>query len=167
MTTAGTSLTHGTRFAHVHAEDTAACPFSIAEDYAHDYLRRAEQGGAEAVMRVPVGLGSIGRTVRLDFAPRADTDERGRAHDELLVTWSAGTPLLPSFRGTIRFRIAGDRTRVILDGSYVPPGGTLGRLADRAIGRHIADRTARDLVRRIAADLGERERRWRAEHPPL
>jgi uncharacterized membrane protein len=80
----------------------------------------------------------------------------------LAVHWAADTPLLPHFNGTLRFRIADGRTRIVLDGSYVPPGGALGRIFDAVLGHRIALRTCEDLVRRLAADLTERERTWRS-----
>ena len=38
----------------VSVESEARCPFSIAEEYATEYLRRAEAGGPEATIRVPL-----------------------------------------------------------------------------------------------------------------
>ena len=152
---------------HVHAEELADCPFSIAEEYAADYLRRAESGGPEAVLHVPiVGPGAFpaaGKTVRFSFAIRHDSDEQGRSHDELAVHWTAGAPLLPHFNGTLRFRIAGGRTRIVLDGSYAPPGCALGWIFDALLGHRIAQSTCEDLVRRLAADLTEHERTWRSK----
>jgi hypothetical protein len=60
------------------------------------------------------------------FGLRNDTNERGRSHDELSVRWAARAPLLPHvlINGTLRFRIAGSRTRLVFDASYVPPGST-------------------------------------------
>jgi hypothetical protein len=129
----------------VHLEALADCPFSIAEDYATEYLRRA---GTDFVLGV-----------------RVDTNERGRLHDELSVQWVPRAPLLPHIlmNGTLRFRIAGSSTRLVLDASYVPPGAALGRIFDAVFGHRIAVKMCWDLVRRIAADLTERERAWRSE----
>jgi hypothetical protein len=120
----------------VRAEVRADCPFSVAEEYAVDYFRRAEAGYAEAEMRVPVRLlpRFFHRRMAVAFALQADVVEAGRAHQEFRVRWTAGTPLLPNFRGTVRFRIAGPETRVIVDGSYEAPFGVLGRIFDHLIG---------------------------------
>jgi hypothetical protein len=80
------------------------------------------------------------------------------------LQWIEATPLLPNFSGTLRFRIAAVGTRIVLDGSYVPPGGALGRIFHAVLGRQIAVKTCHDFVRRIAADLTERERTWRSGH---
>src|ERR1035437_3983313 len=113
----------------VHAEIIANCPFSIAGEYASDYLKDAERGNRVSVLRA----GPLGHRVTLGFRFRTDTTEPGRPHDEILLDWSAGTAWLPNFRGTLRMRINGERTRLILDGNYAPPGGPLGVLFD-AIG---------------------------------
>lgn len=134
---------------YVHLEVFADCPFSVAQDYAIDYLRRAEAD--------------------VSFGARNDTDERGRSHDELFVQLAACVPLLPRvlMQGTLRFRIAGSRTRLVLDASYVPPGAVLGRIFDAVVGHRVAVKMCRDLVRRIAGKLTEREGAWRPEPPHI
>jgi hypothetical protein len=71
---------------NVHLEELADCPFSVAQEYATNYLRRAE---TETVLPVPLdGTGNFsraGKTVRFSFGVRNNTDERGRSHDELSV----------------------------------------------------------------------------------
>lgn len=142
----------------------AECPFSIADEYAKEYLERAEAGGQEAYIRVPwfVPLPLPVRRVRMTFGLHRDVAEGGRAHDEIRFNWASGTRVLPDFRGTIMFRIEGARTRVLIDGSYAAPLGTLGRWFDAAIGKRVARASLRDLAERIAAYLAARERAWRA-----
>jgi len=134
---------------YVHLEVLADCPFSVAQDYATDYLRRAEAD--------------------FSFVVRNDTNERGRSHDELFVQWADRAPLLPRLliNGTLRFQIAGSRTRLVLDASYVPPGAVLGRIFDAVVGHRVAVKMCRDLVRRIAGELTERERAWRPNRPHI
>ena len=141
----------------------AACPFSIAEDYAIEFLRHAESGGEEAAIRLPLPqpLPPLRRVVALTFALHFDVEEAGRRHDEVRLRWDSGTSLLPDFHGTIRFRIEGASTRIIIGGSYTVPLGALGRLFDAVLGRHIASATLRDLAERLATTLAERERAWR------
>jgi hypothetical protein len=76
--------------------------------------------------------------------------EPGRLHDAILLYWSAGTAVLPDFRGTLRMRIDGTRTWLILDGNYALPGGLLGAIFDVLAGRRITRATAADLLRRFA-----------------
>ena len=147
----------------VSLQEHAACPFSIAHEYAVEYLRRAEAGEDEAVIRVPIAFlpGLIRRRVAITFGLHDDVAEGGRSHDEIRLRWSAGMPCLPDFRGTLRFRIAGTETDVLVDGSYRIPFGALGRAFDNLAGRHIARASLRDFARRIAGALETGERAWR------
>ena len=73
---------------------------------------------------------------------------------EVEVSWRASSlaPLFPVFAGTIVIR-SGELT---LSGSYAPPGGVIGRAADRALLHIAAEGTARWLLARLdeAAALG-------------
>ena len=68
---------------------------------------------------------------------------------EVEVGWRAATlaPLFPVFSGTITLR--GDE--LTLSGWYAPPGGTVGRLADRALLHLAAEGTARWLLAELDA----------------
>ncbi len=149
----------------VSADVLAVCPFSIAQEYASDYFRHAEAGHDEAEIRVPIRFlpTIIRRRVELRFGIHSDGAEPGRTHDEIRVRWSSGTWLLPEFHGSVRLRIAGSATRVLVDGSYHAPFGFAGRVFDSLIGEHIAHASVHDLAHRIAVYLEERERVWRAQ----
>jgi hypothetical protein len=73
---------------------------------------------------------------------------------EVEIGWRAATlaPLFPVFSGTI-VALAGELT---LSGSYAPPGGAIGRAADRALLHIAAEGTARWLLAQLdeAAALG-------------
>jgi hypothetical protein len=144
------------------ATTLAACPFSIAQTYTEDYLREAEAGGATAILVA----GPLRRRVTVSFGSNVDETEPGRPHEQLSVRWSAHSPFIPDFAGCLRFRIAGQETRLVLEGKYVPPGGWLGIVFDAAIGRRIAQATADALLARIARDLQSREAAWRARTEP-
>jgi hypothetical protein len=148
----------------VTLEEYAACPFSIAGEYAIEYLRRAEAGEPEAEIHVPLRFlpQLLRRRVMVTFGLHVDVAEAGRPHEEIRMRWSSGTPLLPDFRGTLRFRIAGQGTDVLISGTYRVPFGLLGRVFDSAIGHHIARASLGDLARRIADALEANERRWRS-----
>jgi hypothetical protein len=148
------------------AEALSTCPFSIAQEYAADYFRRAENGHDEAEIRVPIRFfpPAFHRRVELRFGIRRDASDAGRAHDEIRVRWNTGTPLLPDFHGTVRLRISGAATRVLVEGAYRAPLGAAGRLFDKLIGAYIARVSVSDLAHRIAANLEERECAWRARH---
>jgi hypothetical protein len=148
----------------VTLEEYAACPFSIAQEYAVDYLRRAEAGEAEADIHVPIRFvpGFIRRRVAVTFGLHVDVADGGRTHDEVRMRWNAGTPLLPDFRGSIRFRIASAGTDLLIEGTYSVPFGAAGRLFDDVLGARIARASLRDLARRIADALEKNERAWRS-----
>ena len=141
----------------------ADCPFSVAAEYAQEYLRNAEAGGAESAVRVPWFplLPALAHRVRIRFGLHADVSEPGRRHEEIRLKWSSGSRLLPNFRGTVSFRIEAPRTRILIDGAYDAPFGALGRCFDAMIGRRIARASLQDLADRLAEYLARREREWR------
>jgi hypothetical protein len=149
-----------TRSTHVTVESLAACPFSMAQEYAGEYLRAAEAHGPEA----SIGRPFLRHDVTLSFGIQSDVADDGRLHDELRVNWASGSRLLPDFRGSIRFRIDGERTRVLVDGSYAPPLGAFGVAFDLIAGRAIARSSVQDLADRVAAHLTRREAAWRRDH---
>lgn len=86
-------------------------------------------------------LVTFGKAAYVDLGP-----VHGLAADgwRVEVGWQASTlaPLFPVFSGTIVAR----GEEVTLSGWYAPPGGTLGRVADRALLRIAAEGTARWLL---------------------
>jgi hypothetical protein len=67
------------------------------------------------------------------------------------IEWRAATlaPLFPVFAGHLRIR----PDRIVLDGSYAPPGGMLGYALDAALLRVAARETGRWFLRRLASAL--------------
>lgn len=151
----------------IAVEATADCPFSIAQEYAERFLRAAEAGGPEAEFHVrctspPIDLH---HRVGLTFGLHLDLEERGRRHDEIRICCSGGSPLLPTLRGTLRFRILRDRTMLLLLGCYHPPLGLAGQAFDIVAGERIARSTLADLIERIAADLTRQHAAWLNQFP--
>ncbi|HEX3464347.1 MAG TPA: hypothetical protein VHS78_09905 [Candidatus Elarobacter sp.] len=151
----------------VVVERVARCPFSVAHDYAEEFLRDIDERGAEVRVRlrdfIPTRRGKVRRRVRIVFERRLDETEAGRPHDAVALHWSAGTRLFPDFHGTLRLRIASvDETLLTLEGEYRPPLGPFGTLFDVLVGRRIARSTMRELVGRIAKALERREAAYRA-----
>lgn len=60
--------------------------------------------------------------------------------------WRPAWPGFPSFGATLTVRPAGEETELVLEGSYVPPGGVIGRLFDRVVGEKLAARTMDALL---------------------
>jgi len=143
----------------IAASALAPCPMSIAMNYAQSFLERAEAGGPDAI----IVAGPLRRRVRVTFGLSTDATEPGRSHEELRIRWSARTPWLPDFSGTLQFRIASvDTTMLLLRGAYRPPGGSAGRAFDALVGRSIAQTTANAFVLRIARELKRRETDWQS-----
>ena len=139
----------------VHAERYTICPFSSAQAYAEDFLR--ESGEAIVV------AGPLRRRVAFRFRTRFDTAELGRAHEEIVLNWSAGTTFLPDFSGILRLRIALPGTLLVLDGHYVPPGRNFGAFFDRIVGKRIARVSCDSLLTRLEKVLAERQRASRSD----
>lgn len=85
-------------------------------------------------------LVTFGKAAYVDIGPIQWLDDDW----EVEVSWRASTlaPLFPVFSGMIAVR-GGEMT---LSGWYAPPGGTVGRLADRALLHLAAEGTARWLL---------------------
>ena len=98
----------------------------------------------EADLRLRVSdhpsLVTFGKAAYVDIGPVQELDSGWQAE----VGWRASTlaPLFPVLSGTIVAR-EGDLT---LSGWYAPPGGTVGRVADRAVLHIAAEATARWLL---------------------
>jgi hypothetical protein len=149
----------------LRVEASVACPLSLVVDEAHVIfpLLEAPSPGVRVELRdlgVPLGLGLSHRVVTT-FRRECDLQERGRPHDEIVFGWDADSFLLPNFSGTLRFRVdTVDRTRLLLEGSYVPPFGAAGAMFDRVAGRRLALATLERIVHRLADQL---ESLWTAE----
>jgi hypothetical protein len=151
----------------IAVERIARCPFSVAHDYAEDFLRQIDERGAEVRVRVrdfvPTRRGKLRRRVRIVFERRLDESEPGRPHDAVALHWNAGTRLFPDFHGELRLRIASvDETLLTLEGEYRPPLGPLGAVFDALVGRRIARSTMSELLGRIAKAMERREEAYRA-----
>ena len=103
----------------------------------------------QATLRLRVSdhpsLVTFGKAAFVDLGPIRWLNDAWEAE----VSWRAATlaPLFPVFSGTLTVRA----DEMTVSGWYAPPGGTLGRLADRALLHLAAEGTGRWL-------LGELER---------
>lgn len=110
---------------------------------------RQKDGVARLHLRVPtdgptMGL-SIDRAVRIDARESPDGST-------IHITWMPeGTTVFPTFEGVLCLGSDGtpDETYVELDGAYTPPFGAAGQIFDAAIGRRIAQATAREFLKDV------------------
>ena len=84
-------------------------------------------------------------------AARLDLGEPRRTADgwSVEIAWQSATatPLFPVFSGTLTIR----RNELRLSGLYAPPGGVVGRIADRALLHLAANGTARWMLSALDA----------------
>jgi hypothetical protein len=101
----------------------------------------------EADLRLRVSdqpsLVTFGKAAYVDIGPVRPLEEGW----DVEIGWRASTlaPLFPVFSGTLRAR----GPELTLSGWYAPPGGALGRAADRALLHVAAKATGRWLLRAI------------------
>ena len=140
-----------------------SCPFGKAPSYLNYYLDElAKSSGTDgAVLRLSVPLAEFGipsnlsvfRDVVAAFEP---PDEKVYGLARTPVRWKpeGGGPF-PDFSGVIT--VEQDERygscALVLEGSYKPPLGTVGEVFDAAMGRRIAKRTARELLRMLRKRL--------------
>jgi hypothetical protein len=97
-------------------------------------------------MLLPVGDGrsiAFRKATAVDLAPSRNVADGW----VIPISWRAITlqPLFPVFSGELRIT----KGEVRLEGRYAPPGGQIGRLADRLLMHLAAERTGRWLVGRL------------------
>lgn len=112
---------------------------------------RSPAGGMrryEVDLRLRVGIGpaavsTFHKAAYLDIG----TPVRTSTGWEVDISWraSSGAPLFPVFAG----RLVIERTGLRIEGLYAPPGGALGRAADRLLLHVAANATARWLLGEI------------------
>jgi len=153
------------------AQRTADCPSAAALDYANAFFLQHE-GDKAAEVRLSLrafGLpfpDALAHRVRFRFTLHEELTEEGRTREEIAFSWNAGTRWLPNFHGTLRVRIAPQvRTKLLIEGWYVPPFGFFGMLFDRSIGRKFAQNTVESLLDQIAERMETEQRAFKAAHP--
>ena len=120
---------------------------SNLEGWADIAYREGEQ------LRARVGPNAtLAREVRLDIGG-AEVHKVGLVYP---VHWTAtgATVLFPELNAELILSKTGaDSTNLTLRATYDPPLGALGRLADRAVLRHVAEATVADWMDRMSAAL--------------
>jgi hypothetical protein len=143
----------------VHHESEIAVPMSEVERRLEglrsdlgSMANVAYREGEELRARVGPGAGAVAKEVRLVIG----TPEIHRSGLIYPVSWSAtgSENLFPRLTADLMFSHVGhDRTRIILEGTYQPPLGPLGKMMDRALLRRVAESTVRTWTDRLAEAL--------------
>ena len=101
------------------------------------------------------GLGSSVTAVDVRYDLLYDWTRVLPRREGLAFAWQPPWRGFPSFGATLTVQTVVEDTRLVLEGSYEPPGGAAGRLFDRVVGKKLAERTMdallRDLVRHVEA----------------
>jgi hypothetical protein len=149
-----------------HEAVLAVC-FSVARDRLARLThggwlgRTSEQAFADGLARL-APAGPRGAALGLSRLVRVSVLEPVPRTDEMLLPlrWEATGPGGPPFAvldANLQLsRCAGERTRLVLTGSYRPPLGSLGAPLDRAALDRAATATIRSLLARIAEPLAAR-----------
>ena len=112
----------------------------------------AYREGEELRSLVGPGSGNLAKEVRLEIG----APEIHRTGLIYPVSWSAvgAERLFPRLNAELIIsHIGPNRTRIILDGTYQPPLGPLGKVVDRILLRHVAESTVKSWVDRLADSL--------------
>ncbi len=64
--------------------------------------------------------------------------------------WRPAWRGFPEFGATLTVQRSGNKTELILEGSYEPPGGLVGHFFDRLVGRKLAARTMEAFLNQLA-----------------
>lgn len=120
---------------------------------------RGKDGVARLRLRVPTdgapsGYGiSLDREVRVEARAARDADD---LNDIIEIAWMPeGIAVFPRFDGSLTVSGEDDPnvSYIELDGAYTPPFGATGQLFDAAIGRRIAQATAREFLKDVKAAI--------------
>ena len=131
-------------------------PLAVRTTFASDPREWLPGPGRAAVGEVQLRL-TAGPVVRIAHATVGDVVVDGDTVSRRL-RWRVPSPedptvddrRLPAFDGVLVLHLTRERPVVIqIDGSYEPPGGAVGGVVDRLMGRHVANLTADTLLSEV------------------
>lgn len=131
---------------------------AVAESRVLERAIRAVCRGTMLQVRVPLRLGTAAALqaqydVRCGVARSLDDS---RLNDVVIVSWEpAARMALPALHAVVTSDLGEDAHTVVvrLEGTYDPPGRGAGAVFDAAVGKRIAEASARDFLRRVVAEL--------------
>ncbi len=115
---------------------------------------KGRDGVARLRLRVPTDGPPHGFAI--DREVRIEVRRPTEAGEGTIIVWKPeGTVALPTFEGTLVACSNGvpDRSYIELEGSYTPPFGVAGQIFDAAIGKRIAQATAREFLKDLKAAI--------------
>ena len=140
----------------------AECPFSIALEYATEFLREIRDSQRRRFrgswLRLPMPF--VFHHDTLFYELKEDDLETGRAHDEIRLNWRTRSVFLTNLRAVIRVRIFVERTQLICDVEYDAPRGPLGQLLETCIFRPSVSNASAAFITQLTDHLGAAHRCW-------
>jgi hypothetical protein len=127
-------------------------------EYAGDYFRERVPGSIQVPLRIgPIRMGCR-RAIATEIAVEVDRSDDARRHDAInLRLHPLGGFPFPELSAFLTARPHWPPgTWFVLDLSYEPPLGSLGRLVDVLAGRHVANAIGHALLDDVAAYLAGR-----------
>jgi hypothetical protein len=121
-----------------------------------DWAGVAYRDGEELYATVGPGPGGYAKRVRLEIG----TAEIRRTGVHYPITWTAvgAKRLFPKLTADLILSHLGqEKTKLVLQGTYEPPLGAIGRAVDRTLLRNVAESTVQDWVDRVAMSVSSTE----------
>jgi hypothetical protein len=131
----------------VRGQVVVACPFSVAIEFAENYVSRRTWSGGGRLLRlwaplVPArGRVALGWTVYAHATTGRDHTDAARRHEAMWIRLrpASGLPF-PHVAAALTARPHQGRTLLHLAAEYVPPFGMVGAAFDSLIGKWLAER---------------------------
>ncbi len=141
----------------IHEHRFLNCPYNRAREILAGAVADAAETGTGRTLRLtlPIPGGEITKDVLVEVKRGSDP----RHFDEpWLLHWDPIGGLYPSFDGTLSVQAEENyrTSRLVLAGSYTPPGGAAGAAFDAVVGARVAAATATELLRRVGDALEQR-----------
>jgi hypothetical protein len=95
-------------------------------------------------------LGSATAGVEIQYYVLSDWLSIAPHRKGVAIAWRPAWRGFPAFGATLTVQRAGEKTELILEGSYEPPGGAAGRFFDRIVGRRLAAHTMDAFLDQLA-----------------
>jgi hypothetical protein len=145
----------------IHEHRFLNCPYNRARELLAQAVADAVERGTGRTVRLtlPITGAQISKDVLVDIKRGVDPSHFDQPW---VLHWDPIGGVYPSFDGTLTVQAEDtyETSRLALDGSYRPPGGSAGAAFDAIVGTKVAAATAQELLRKIGDAL---EQRYRAE----
>ena len=142
------------------------CPPERAKAYLLKHFENPDQNAERATIRLSASIGAAAGThvtvARDAIATLAPAPGGNGLEYRVRIEWTPTTKEpLPKFNGV--FHVQWDeeygRCRLVLEGSYEPPLGLIGKAFDAAVGHKIAQDTARSLLEQLRTEIESARRK--------